>query len=284
MKRWFFPLIIDLLPGEGEPPAPAAPPADPPAAPPAAPAPAAPPATPQAGLLKPAAPAAPAAPEAVVIPEKFLVKTADGKEDWKAIAEKTAASYTEIEKRFRGGEAPPKTPDEYKIENYLPEGYERNLEREKGVLAGLHKVGLSNAQAQGVLGLYGELLGNGMAEHQASMETAMQSLKTTVWKQPGEFERNLERANMALSLAPEVAEEIANNPQMMNSPALIRLLAKLGAEFEDDRSAEQMDAGEIESLESLRNSPAYLDAKHPDHKRTVAKVNAGYERGFKVGH
>ena len=266
-----FPLCLDPLAADGDPPAP---PADPPAAPPAAP---------PTGLLNGQPPAAPPANPPVdefVIPEKFLVKGADGKEDWQQIARKALPAYTALEKRFGAGEAPPETPDKYKIDNYLPDGFERNPEREKGVLAKLHPLGLNNKQAQGVLGLFGELLGGAVAEEKADMESAMAALKGE-WQES--FDKNMGRANYALSTLgdAETVKAITTDPKMMNNPALIKLLAKMGENLEDDTDANQIHGGEIEEIDQLKRSEAYLNEKHPDHARVVAKVSAAYARGYK---
>lgn len=213
------------------------------------------------------------------IPEKFLVNGEDGKPNWEAIARKAIPSYGNLEKRFGSGDAPPETPDKYKIENYLPEGYERNPEGEKKVLASLHSVGLNNKQAQGVLALYGSLLGEGLAAEKASMEKASAELKTE-WG--ADYDKRMSRSNFALSQAPEtLTKAITTKPHLMNDPDVIRLLDFVGEQFEDDKSANEMGAGEIEDVDQLRRSPAYMDEKHADHGRVVAKVNAAYARGYK---
>ncbi len=213
------------------------------------------------------------------IPEKFVVKGADGAEDWQGTALKVAQSYQHLEKRMGSGDLPPESAEGYQLENYLPEGYERNAEAEKPLLGKFHELGLSNKQAQGVMSLYGEVLGNALATEKTSMESAMQRLQSEVWTKPGEYQRNLDRSNFALSLADDaLVQRITNNPQLMNNPDVIELLAFFGSEFEEDRPPEDLTPGEIEDMESLRHSEAYLDPKHPDHKRTVEKVSAYYAR------
>lgn len=217
------------------------------------------------------------------IPEKFLVNGADGTPDYKAIVEKALPAYVNLEQRLSAGEAPPEAPDKYKLDKYLPDGYEANPEKEKAILAKLHGLKLNNAQAQGVLSYYGELLGQGLAQEKADMATAMGTLQ----KEWGtEYEKNLGRANMALSTlsTPEEVKAITGDPKLMNNPALIRLLARMGEELEDDKAANQMGAGEIEDIDQLRRSEAYLNEKHPDHGRVREKVAAAYTRGYKDRH
>lgn len=214
-----------------------------------------------------------------VIPDKFLIKGEDGNPDHKAILEKMLPSYTGLEKRLTAGEAVPESPDKYKIDNYLPDGFERNPDREKIVMAGLHEAGLNNKQAQGVLNLFGELLGGAVAEEQATMQAATAELQGEWGK---DFEARMARSNFALSQAPEaLVAKFTSDPKLMNNPAVIRLLDFVGQQFDDDHMPDEMGDAEIADIDALRNSEAYTDTKHPDHKATVAKVTAAYERGYK---
>lgn len=219
----------------------------------------------------------PAAPE---IPEKFLVKGADGQIDHKATLEKALPSYLNLEKRFGAGEAPPESADKYKIENYLPEGYDRNAEAEKAILGKMHGLGLSNKQAQGILSLYGELLGDAVAQEKAGFDAGQAALKEA-WGES--YTKNLGRANFALSTLgdADTVKAITGDPKLMNNPALVKLLAKMGENLEDDTTANQMEAGEIEATDALMRSAAYLDPNHADHKHVVAKVIAAFARGYK---
>lgn len=270
MRRILYPQIIDLLACEGEPPA-DPPPADPPPADP-----------PVKGLLDGQVPPSDPPADEFTLPEKFLVKDAEGNEDWQEITKKLHGSYQHLEKRLGSGDVPPESAEGYEIADYLPEGFTRDTEGEAPIMSEFHKLGLSNAQAQGIMTLFGQKLSEGVESEKASMESAMQTLQSDVWPKPEEYERNLQRSNFALSLADnDLVQRISNDPKMMNNPDLIQLLAFFGSEFEEDHPADSLDAGEIENIEQLRTSPAYLDAKHPDHKRTVDKVTAAYGRGYK---
>lgn len=239
-----------------------------------------------AGLLtgkKTESPAGAGAGEEFSIPEKFLIKGEDGKPNWEQVAKKALPGYLELEKRLGAGEAPPESADKYKIDNYLPEGFERNPEAEKAVLARIHDLKLNNKQAQGVLSFYGELLGQGLAAEKTSMEAATTGLKESWGK---EYERNMNRANFALTTlaAPELVAQITSDARLMNHTAVIQLLATMGAELEDDRAANQMSAGDVDDIDALRRSKAYLDEKDPEHKRVREKVSAAYAKGYKDKH
>jgi len=213
------------------------------------------------------------------IPEKFLVTGEDGQPDYKAIVEKALPAYAKLEKHHHGYEEPPESADGYQIEDYLPEGFDRNPEKEKAVLGQLHQIGLNNKHAQGVLSLFGTLLGDAIAEEKATMEAATTELQGE-WGD--KFTERMNRVNYTLSQAPEdVVKAITSDARLMNNPQVIRLLDWIGKEFEDDTSANQMGAAEIEDIDQLRNSEAYLDPKHPDHKRVMAKVSEAYAKGYK---
>ncbi|HBA72210.1 MAG TPA: hypothetical protein DCZ63_08500 [Geobacter sp.] len=219
---------------------------------------------------------------AFVIPDKFLVKNAAGEIDHKGTLEKLGQSYTHLEKRLGAGEAPPETPDKYKLDKYLPDGYDEKPEAMKPIIERFHKAGLNNKQLQEVMNVFGEQLANGLAQEKADMTAAMGTLKQA-WK-GAEYDKNMERANVALNTlaAPEEVKAITGDPKLMNNPNLIRLLAAMGRELEDDHSArDSIDAAEIDSLDELYTSEAYTNAKHKDHDRVVTKMQAAFARGYK---
>lgn len=42
-----------------------------------------------------------------------------------------------------------------------------------------------------------------------------------------------------------------------------------------------MSEEEMRQMETMVTSPAYMDKKHADHRKTVAAVSGGYKKGFK---
>lgn len=221
------------------------------------------------------------------VPEKFRAYTGEGEArqlDQGASFRKVLGSYLHMEKRLGAGEAPPKTADEYKLQPYLPEGYEPDKGKEKGILTALHGLKLNNQQVQGVLSLYGESMKSALGAEKSAMENGMKALQTEVWKGEGEYERNMDAAELALSVAPpDLVQRIVGKAALKNDPDLIQLLAIYGnaIQAEDDPAGGEGDHGNgHEDIQALRSSEAYLDAKHPDHKRTVEKVSAAYAGGF----
>jgi hypothetical protein len=64
-------------------------------------------------------------------------------------------------------------------------------------------------------------------------------------------------------------DEIGNNPMV------IRMLAKIGAEMQEDAPAGgDVNLEEQQSIRDLMKSPAYMDPKHADHENVSAKVQS----------
>lgn len=216
------------------------------------------------------------------IPEKFMVKGADEQPDFKAIVEKMGQSYTHLEKRMVTGDVPPKTADEYKLEKYLPEGMESNEEALKPILGGFHKLGLTQGQVQGVMSMFGEQLGAGQAAETATKEAGFAALKTAWGDQ---YEANLANAKTGLAAYTAKDKELAAllaTPKYANDPAIIKLLATVGADLNEDSPPNALDGAAAESIDELRKSPAYLNPKDPGHADAVRKINDAYAKGYKA--
>lgn len=216
------------------------------------------------------------------VPEKFMVADQEGQPDYKAIVEKIGQSYTHLEKRLGTGDMPPRTADEYQLENYLPEGMEPNPESVKPVLTEFHKLGLTQKQVQGVMSVFGQQVGAGLAQEKAGFEAGQAALKAAWGDQ---FDQRIGDARKALSAYsaedPEL-KRLAEDPQLSNNPLVVRLLAMVGAELGEDRPAHSMGGAAAESIDEIRKSKAYFDPKDPGHSDAVRKVNEAYARGYKA--
>jgi hypothetical protein len=276
-KRFPF---LDLEPGaEGGAAGGAAPAAAPDAPAPAAAPPAAPSLMARGASAAPAAPAAPAADgdaAPVAVPEKYQVKNEDGTVNHEATALKLAEGYAHLSKRMGGGDAPPKSPDEYAPP--VPAGLTLEALKQDpmftGFLKGAHSKGMTNAQVGYVL--------EAMAEREAmrsSPEIAEAELRKE-WKTDADLQAGLAQSFRAAKAYAGGDEQFAKIEAKFGSdPDFIRLMARIGKELgEDTQPAAGITSSEAMTLESLMASPAYFDGKHPDHRKVVAQVSALYAK------
>ncbi|MDF3660428.1 hypothetical protein, partial [Enterobacter hormaechei] len=198
-------------------------------------------------------------------------------------ARKLAENYTHLEKRMGSGDAPPKTADEYapkvEVEGFNWEEFKADP-RMQGFMKTAHAKGITNDQMSFILGEYAqrapELVGGTAA---LDAEAATTQLRE-VWKTDAEFNKNIGLAFRAFnSLADECdrgrIDEIGNNPMV------IRMLAKVGAEMQEDAPAGgDVNLEEQQTIRDLMKSPAYMDPKHADHERVSEKVKAYYQKRY----
>lgn len=211
------------------------------------------------------------------VPEKFIVNGQDGALDHQKTLQKVLGSYGELEQRAGTLGLPPKTADEYQLEAYMPDGYEAVPEREKATLAEMHKLGLTNKQVQGVLKMYGAHIGEAV-QHQAQ---TLQTLRDE-WGDQTEARIGRNKEVVRLANIPELNDAM-KVPAIGNHVGIIKLLDFVANELGEDRLPNTAETVSADDFETLRRSDAYLDAKHPDHKATVAKVNAFYRAQSRQG-
>lgn len=254
-------------------------PAVPVAAPVAAPAEPAAPAAPAPSLMARGSAAAPApaapAPEAPpAIAEKFIVKGPDGQTDWQASALKQAQSYSHLEKRLGAGEAPPAKPEDYAPT--LPEGLSMDAlkgdPKFAGFLKGAHSRGVNNAQLSWIMQEYAQRLTPDPAMAEAELRK--------VWADDATLTQNLGLSHRATkAFGGDLFETLEK--KFGNDPDFIRFTAAIGKELGEDKGAPpDFTQGDQDTLESLMASPAYFDAKHPQHAQVVAKAAQLYAKKY----
>jgi hypothetical protein len=244
-------------------------------------------ATAQAGSLlargagsAPAGPGTEAAPAAdgaqpASIPDKYLVKREDGSTDWEASALKQAQGYDSLAKRMGSGDAPPKTAADYAPE--LPQGMSLDTLKAdpmyQGFLKGAHGRGMTNAQVSYVL--------DAMAQRMAPNPEAAEAELRQVWKTDEQLQAGLAGAfRVVKAYAGDEATMQRLEQKFGSDPDFIKFVAKIAPEMGEDRAAPGLTAGEADTMESLMTSPAYLDAKAPDHARVVAQVRSLYAKKY----
>lgn len=215
--------------------------------------------------------------QAASIPERFQVLTAGGDLDIDASSLKLAEAYHSLEKRLGTGDIRPNSFEEYTIP--VPEEMRELFDPKTDALLGdflkdAHAAGMNQDQVDFALGEYfkvAPLLVGG--SQQLSFEECRAELSKE-WKTDQEYSAGMELAyKAARAYGGNDAEAIIK--QYNNEPRLIRALARVGAHLGEDTSfGSGYSTRGGESIGSLMQSEAYSNAKHPDHARVSAQVQA----------
>lgn len=187
----------------------------------------------------------------------------------------------------------PADPTGYKAEVALPEGMQLSAQHEQGFRQAAHAMGLSNAQYEGVMKFYANYLGEAM-QGQAqvvgqSKEEGEKALKDA-WGV--NYQKNLGLAQRGLgqlakdALGEEAESFIAevNGTPLANNPRFLRILAKLGADMQEDglitgepESGYNRDAIEAKIAEKKADK-AYWNERDPRHVVLVKEVDQLYQQ------
>ena len=212
------------------------------------------------------------------LPEKFRVSNGEAL-DVEASARKLAESYAGLEKRVGSGDVPPKSADEYAVTvpDALKEAWQED-DRFKAFKTDALGAGLTQKQFDFVVGKYFNVmpeLVQGAAQLDANK--AAEELRKT-WATDSEFKANVGDALKAFEKFAD-PEDRARIDEIGNNPVVLRMLAKIGKELGEGPGIPN-DAGSTaaDDIQSVLRSDAYLNAKHPDHKATSAKVQAYYAK------
>ncbi|MFT0928129.1 hypothetical protein [Enterobacter cloacae] len=217
------------------------------------------------------------------LPEKFHVMGEDGKLSIESSARKLAENYTHLEKRMGSGDAPPKTADEYapkvEVEGFNWEEFKADP-RMQSFMKSAHAKGITNDQMSFILDEYAqrapELVGGAAALDSEAASTQLRE----VWKTDAEFNKNIGLAFRAFNSLADDADK-GRIDEIGNNPMVIRMLAKVGAEMQEDAPAGgDVNLEEQQTIRDLMKSPAYMDPKHADHERVSARVKAYYQKRY----
>lgn len=217
------------------------------------------------------------------LPEKYRVMGDDGKLNVEGSARKLADAYSHLEKRMGSGDTPPKTADEYapkvEVEGFKWDEFKADP-RMQSFMKSAHAKGITNDQMGFILGEYAQLapeLVNGAAA--LDSEAAATQLRET-WKTDAEFNKNIGLAFRAFNSLADDSDK-GRMDEIGNNPMVIRMLAKIGAEMQEDAPAVgDVNLEEQQSIRDLMKSPAYMDPKHADHERVSAQVKAYYQKRY----
>lgn len=128
------------------------------------------------------------------------------------------------------------------------------------VLERFHKAGLTNEQASEVVQIWNEF-------QQANMEALQQE-----WG---------EQFNSNIGLAKNALEALGFDAKKLDSPTgALELAAAIGKHIQEDSPPFNTQQNGGESIQQLMQSEAYLNDKHPDHKRVYAQVEQAYAKQY----
>lgn len=183
----------------------------------------------------------------------------------------------------------------YKAEVVLPEGLQLSEPHEHGFRQAAHSLGLSNAQYEGVMKFYAGYLAEAMqGQSQAAGKSAEEGEKALKQEWGVNYQKNLSLAQAGLGKlakdalgddATALVEEVTASP-LANSPRFLKLLAKLGADMQEDGLVigEQKDGFNRDALEAKilekKADKAYRDERDPRHALLVKEVDQLYQELF----
>jgi len=196
-----------------------------------------------------------------------------------------AKSTQALEQRMRDVGLPPETADAYKFE--VPkEMKEAGIDLDPGLNKAFRtkalELGFTQKQYEGAMNLY--------FEHMASLANQTQAFSTEkakiellgYYKSEPELQRHVKLAYQAFSAYAD-QNDMDLIDRIGNIPAVVRILAKVGAELQEDPGVHPDAILDSESLDQLmRGAPGkedspYWNKEDPRHKATVAKVQRHHE-------
>ncbi|MCS6037356.1 hypothetical protein LNQ52_20070 [Klebsiella pneumoniae subsp. pneumoniae] len=100
------------------------------------------------------------------------------------------------------------------------------------------------------------------------------------WKTDAEFNKNIGLAFRAFNSLTDEGDR-GRIDEIGNNPMVIRMLAKIGAEMQEDAPAgADSNPAEQQTIRDLMKSEAYMNPKHTDHERVSAQVKAYYQKRY----
>lgn len=158
----------------------------------------------------------------------------------------------------------------------------KGIEENKAFLDEAHKAGLTNEQLGFVLGKYNEIIPNLMQANAAlDNEAAIQTM-TEAWGNDTKANFGFAKAAADNAIANGIltAEEV-NSPEFGNNPLVLKIAAYFGQQLQEDTPVNNAQPNGSTDIQSLLQSEAYLNDKHPDHSRVSAQVQNWYQKQYK---
>ncbi|MEG2265675.1 MAG: hypothetical protein RSC68_15235 [Acinetobacter sp.] len=174
----------------------------------------------------------------------------------------------------------PENIDDYKVD---VEGFDfddfKSFNENKEFLERARAAGFDNEKLGFLIGEYSQLLPK-IIEANASMdnEACISAMKET-WGDNTDtnFKFAQAAANNAIQNGILTAEEI-NSPQFGNNPLVLKMAAYFGRQLGEDLPPSNTQQSGSTDVSDLIASEAYMNDRHPDHKRVYAQVEKHFQR------
>lgn len=191
---------------------------------------------------------------------------------------------------------PPPAPTEPAVATGAPEsidGYEVNvegfnfdefkaIEENQAFLERAREAGLDNKSLNFLLGEYNQLIPQLMQANAALDNEACVTAMKETWGADTDTNFGFAQAaaNNAIQNGILTPEEV-NSPEFGNNPLVLKMAAYFGQQLNEDTPPSNTQQSGAVDVQSLMESEAYLNDKHPDHKSVSAQVERYYSKTYK---
>lgn len=155
------------------------------------------------------------------------------------------------------------------------------IEENKEFLERAKEAGLDNKALGFLLGEYNQLIPNLMQANAQLDNEACVTHMTDEWG--ADTSTNFKYAQAAAQNAIQngiLTPEEVNSPEFGNNPLVLKMAAHFGAQLQEDIPPSNTQQSSAVDIQSLLSSEAYLNDKHPDHKKVYAQVQKAYEKQY----
>lgn len=219
------------------------------------------------------------------LPEKHRVTKSDGTLDIEASARKVAEAHRHLEQRLGAGDVPPKTPEEYepKVEaegfNWIEFKADPDMQ---GFLKQAHAKGITNDQLSFILGEYINRVPALAAANAALDIEAVTTELRKDWKTDAELKQNTVLAFKAFNAFAADADR-ARIDEIGNNPIVLRLLANVGKEMQEDSPVYGGGIAEGDfntRVAELRSELEKMPQSDPRRKQLKSELDGLYTRRY----
>lgn len=143
------------------------------------------------------------------------------------------------------------------------------------------EAGMDSKSLNFLLGEYNQLLPALMQQTQHLDNEACVSAMKESWGTDTDTNFGFAQAaaNNAIQNGILTPEEV-NSPEFGNNPLVLKMAAYFGQQLNEDTPPSNTQQSGAVDVQSLMTSEAYMNDKHPDHKRVYAQVQKAYEKQY----